>query len=292
MTTDIVPRMSRRQFAAAVATAALFPSAAHSAEPFGLRYLLASAMYGTLPLDTVLTECSQTGATHIDIWRKKHADHREQIEQLGQDRFAKMLAAHHVGLGATTIWNQPFADELKFVQHFGGQLLVTGFVPERQPRQFLEKLKPQLAVAEECGVTVAFENHGADSDAIRRFAEVIRSDHVGIALAPYHLPQEPDQLARLIEDLGPRLRLFYAWQHGKGAMQKLPKEQELEQLPGRGPLDFVPLLAALKKIKFAGWTEIFMHPLPRGIPIHETAAEVTAEINRSRKYLSQCLAQV
>ncbi|MEZ6134460.1 MAG: hypothetical protein R3C53_06080 [Pirellulaceae bacterium] len=36
-----------------------------------------------------------------------------------------------------------------------------------------------------------------------------------------------------------------------------------------------------------GWTEIFMHPFPRGIPILETAAEVTAEINLARKYLTE-----
>ncbi len=29
----------------------------------------------------------------------------------------------------------------------------------------------------------------------------------------------------------------------------------------RGQLDFGPLLAALKKINYSRWTEIFMHPL-------------------------------
>ena len=37
------------------------------------------------------------------------------------------------------------------------------------------------------------------------------------------------------------------------------------------------------------WTEIFMHPVPRGRPILETAEEVTSEINRSREYLAECL---
>ena len=60
-------------------------------------------------------------------------------------------------------------------------------------------------------------------------------------------------------------------------------------MPGRGDLDFTPALAALKQIKYAGPTEIFMHPVPRGVPIRETAAEVTAEINRARDYLAKCL---
>ena len=96
-------------------------------------------------------------------------------------------------------------------------------------------------------------------------------------------------LARLIEDLGDRLVHFYAWQHGKGCHTKLPKEEELLQMPGRGALDFAPLLAALRKIDYAGWTEVFMHPVPRGIPILPFAREVTAEINRSRRYLENTL---
>jgi sugar phosphate isomerase/epimerase len=70
-----------------------------------------------------------------------------------------------------------------------------------------------------------------------------------------------------------------------GCHEKLPKEQELMQLPGRGTLDFRPLVAALKKIDYHGWTEIFMHPVPRGIPILDTAAEVTDELERARLYL-------
>jgi sugar phosphate isomerase/epimerase len=54
-------------------------------------------------------------------------------------------------------------------------------------------------------------------------------------------------------------------------------------------LDFRPLLAALKKIGYSGGVEIFMHPVPRGIPILETTAQVTDEINRARRYLDQCL---
>jgi hypothetical protein len=34
-----------------------------------------------------------------------------------------------------------------------------------------------------------------------------------------------------------------------------------------------------------------MHPVPRGIPILETTADVTREINRSRAYLEDRLAQ-
>ena len=56
-------------------------------------------------------------------------------------------------------------------------------------------------------------------------------------------------------------------------------------MPGRGTLDFAPILAALKKIDYSGWTEIFMHPVPRGIPIMDSLEGVTDEIDRARHYL-------
>ena len=89
--------------------------------------------------------------------------------------------------------------------------------------------------------------------------------------------------------LGDAIEVFYAWQHGMGCHTKLPKAQELLQLPGRGELDFQPLLTALKNMGYSGWTEIFMHPVPRGIPILETTKQVTDEINHSRQHLENLL---
>jgi sugar phosphate isomerase/epimerase len=195
-------------------------------------------------------------------------------------------------MGMATRWGGPakIMADLKLAARLGARVFVTGFVPHQdQLPQFLEQAKPAVALAEELGVTLAIENHGSSPDEIKAFADAASSNRLAVALAPYHLPQDEEILAGLIEALGPKLALFYAWQHGQGCMQKLPKEQELEQMPGRGKLDFTPLVAALAKIGYQGWTEIFMHPLPRGIPILPTAAEVTEEINRARRYLAACL---
>jgi sugar phosphate isomerase/epimerase len=163
-------------------------------------------------------------------------------------------------------------------------------------RKFIEKMKPQINFAEEIGITIGIENHSNSlihsPDSMRWFAEFTDSRHIGIALAPYHMPQEPALIARLIADLDKNLVHFYAWQYGLGCHKKLPKEQELLQLPGRGGLDFVPIVSALKEMNYHGWTEIFMHPVPRGIPILPTATQVTTEINRSCSYLESCLAKV
>ena len=92
-------------------------------------------------------------------------------------------------------------------------------------------------------------------------------------------------IGRLVRHAGPAVKFVYAQQHGMGSSKKLPKEQEMLQMPGRGKLDFGPLVDALRAIEYRGYTEIFMHPVPRGVPILPTAKAITAEINRSRGYL-------
>jgi sugar phosphate isomerase/epimerase len=274
---------------------------------FALQYVLGSSMYGKTSLADLLPEVAKTGAKHVDLWTMPHGNQREQLDAMGQEQFAALAASHKVRLGMTTRYDLgPFGlrDEISFVAKLGGRLIVTGSVGPKNVAgreaktavaRFIEQMKPHLAAAEASGVTIAIENHAnalvATADSIRYFAELSPSPRLGVALAPYHLPQDEAQLARLIEDLGPKLAHFYAWQYGRGCMRPMPKAEEIEQMPGRGKLDFRPLLAALKKIQYRGWTEVFMHPTPRGIPILPTVAEVTAEINRARSYLQDCLNQ-
>jgi sugar phosphate isomerase/epimerase len=275
---------------------------------FRLRYILASCMYGETALDDLLPEVRKTGAGHIDIWPKRHANQREQVEAMGHDKFAELLDHHHVKLGMITRYDLgPYnlQDEMRVAQRFGGSLLIAasrgpsglkGSQLKSAVREFAEKMKPHVEAAESAGVTIGIENHGSmliDSpDSQRWLVELMPSRHLGIALAPYHLEQDPESIAALIVDLGPRVVHFYAWQHGKGCMERMPKEDELLQMPGRGDLDFMPVLSALKRIDYQGWTEVFMHPVPRGIPILESTDKVTAEINRARRHLDAGLAKV
>jgi sugar phosphate isomerase/epimerase len=302
--------ISRRQFnltvGAALTAGIAGPSAAADGkDAFRLKYILASPMYGTTALHEVLPEVKKVGAGHIDIWPRRHADHREQVEAMGHERFMELLREHGVQLGMLTRYDLgPFGlqDEMHVLKKFGGQVIVCGAKDadgttlRDRVRSFVNQMQPHVAVAEELGVTIGIENHSNSlifsPDSLRYFAEFAKSDHLGIALAPYHLPQEEDVIATAITDLGSSLVHFQGWQHGKGCMTKLPKDQELLQMPGRGPLDFTPILRALKAIDYSGFTEIFMHPVPRGIPILDTTAAVTGEINRARKYLDSCLARV
>lgn len=269
---------------------------------FKFKYILGSCMYGTTALSDILPEVAKTGASSLDIWPKPHGDQREQLDALGEEKFAELLKNNSVSLGCITQYKLgPFGlqNEMKLAQRLGCTTLVTG---GRGPKglkegelktavtKFVEQMKPHLAVAQETGVTIAIENHAnnlIDSpDSLKWMVELSQGTPLAVALAPYHLEQDTTKLAELIKTLGNRIAVFYAWQHGMGCMKKLPKEQELLQMPGRGKLDFAPLVQALQHIKFDGWTEIFMHPVPRGIPILETTEKVTAEINRARGYLA------
>lgn len=298
--------MTRRHFLTTLSAGAcgLAAQRASAAESFHLRYMLASSMYGNLPLAEILPEVKRSGATSIDLWPKKHGTQREEIDAIGHDKFAGMLRQHGVSLGCITRYDLgPFRldGEIAIAKKLGATILVTGGAGnykltgealKAEVRSFVDKLKPTTAQAAEQGLVIAIENHGnnlIDSpDSLRWFAE-LTGPGAGIALAPYHLPQDPAMLAALIRDLGPKLALFYAWEHGLGCTKPMPKDEELQQMPGRGKLDFKPLLAALAEIRFAGPTEIFMHPTSRGIPILETAEKVTAEINRARAHLDGLL---
>ena len=302
--------LTRRAFVGgtAVATAGLLGGRALRAatlRPFKLRYAVASSLYGGLSLTEILPEVPLTGANVIDLWPRKHGTQREEADEWGRARLTEALKRHGVSLGLTTRFDLgPFglAEELKYVAAMGGRMIVTGGKgavglagPElkEEVRRFVESMKPTLALAGEAGVQVAIENHSNNlintPDSLRWMLEFSPGQPIGVALAPYHLPQDPELLAGLIREMGPRLLLFYAWEYGRGCMKPMPLEEELMQMPGRGPLDYAPLLRALRDIRFDGLTEIFMHPTPRGRPILETATLVTEEINRARRHLESVL---
>jgi sugar phosphate isomerase/epimerase len=296
-----------RSAAGAVAAAAVARGGVAADAPWRPTYILASALYGNFPLADILPEVAKTGAGSIDLWPKPHGTQREEIDTLGEEKVREMLAAAGVKLGGIacyTVGAFKLAGEFALAKRLGAEapVLVTmapgkGDAPGNELaaaiEEFLEKLRPSIAAAEESGGVIAIENHSRSllqtPDGIRRFADAVTSDRVGVAFAPHHLPQDAHLIATLARDLGPRMKFVYAQQHGKGSKEKLPKEVELLQMPGRGPLDFGPLMRELAAQRFAGPVEIFMHPVPRGVPILETVPAITAEVNRAQAYLEALL---
>ena len=265
-------------------------------------------MYGTLPLNLILNEAKKLNIDHIDIWPRKHGNQREQIDQMGLDNFSELLNVNNVKLGSITRYDLgPFKlqNEMKVCSKLGGNLLIcagqgpkglSGAKLKSAIKSFSEKMRPHVLAAEEKGIKIGIENHSGNlinsPDSLKWLLELLPSKNIGISLAPYHLEtigQTTEEIAQLIDTIGDRLFMFYAWQYGMGCMKKLPKEQELLQMPGRGKLDFNPIIQSLKDMNYSGYTSIFMHPFPRGISILPTAKETTNEIIRAKKYLDDSL---
>lgn len=291
--------------AASIAKVASAASATFVEEPFSFRYLLGSSLYGYASIESILLEAPKLHCASIDLWPRVHGDQREQLDAMGEEAFQKLLDKHNLHLGCITQYKLgPFglADEFRLAKRLGCKTIVTGAKgPSKLKgaelraaiRDFLEQLKPHLAIAEECGVVLAIENHANNlmesEESLRIFAELASADNLAIAFAPYHLPQEPDRLAKLLEEILPKVNVFYAWQHGKGSMTKQPREDEWMQLPGYGPLDFKPMVDVLRRGKYQGWTELFMHPYPRGLAIHESVEQSTDVLVKAKQHLESLL---
>ena len=213
---------------------------AQDAQPFELNYLLGSCMYGYTDLAEILPEVSKTGAIAIDIWPKVHGNQREQAAELGDQAFGSLLRQNQTSLGCITQYLLgPFGlqDEMRFAKRFGCKTIVTGAVGPKgltgrelktAVRNFAERMKPHLAVAEESGVTIAIENHGNNliesPDSMKWLMELRPSENLQIALAPYHLPQDTVILSDLIRSLGNSIAVFYAWQYGMGCHGKASQD--------------------------------------------------------------------
>ena len=307
--------MKRRKFLQSLAATSAVPTLAATAKTLAasellkLRYVLSSALYGEMPLDEILPEVAKSGCEAIDIWCKVHGNQREQIAEMGDDAFAALMKKFGVTLGVSTrypLGPLKLQEEMAWVKKHGGRMVLCGSTGPRDPegvaakeavRKFLEDMKQHVAKAEELGVTIAIENHVGQAiyhpDSLRYFADFNRSSNLGIAFAPHHLFRWPDEIPKLIRDLGAKqIPFIYFQEHSEGMMKKTSKEIEMQQLPGLGRLDYRPIVRALRDIGFTGYVEIFMHPTPRGVPILPTAAEITAAINKSREYVEKCILEV
>ena len=97
--------MNRRNSLKLMGMAATAPALAQArSEAFVIRYVLSSAVYGDLPLDEVLAEIAKTGAESVDIWRLRHANHREQITEMGDEEFQGKLLTHEAMMSISTCY--------------------------------------------------------------------------------------------------------------------------------------------------------------------------------------------
>ncbi|MES2693930.1 MAG: TIM barrel protein, partial [Verrucomicrobiota bacterium] len=234
-----------------------------SSNAFKLRYVLSTSLYGTLPIADIAAQAAPLGCEGLDIWAGRWGNQREQVEAMGSEAFTALLKKHGTRVHCYTCMDTGMVKAeppMRAMRGFGGDTVIallsgTGGDKDKKGSDLrkavqsqVEKLKPIIAAAGEVGAKLAIENHSggllAAPDAIRMMADAIPEKHVGLALAPYHLPQDAALLGRLVGDVAPRIHYFYAWQHGDGSGE-IPTPQQVTQLPGVGPLDFKPMRASL-----------------------------------------------
>lgn len=129
-------------------------------------------MYGYMYVGEILPAVAKTGATHIDLWPERHGNQREQLTRSWRRKVrrdaqqAQRAAWLYHAVCSGTVRSE---GRISLAQRFGCQLIVTGGEGPKglsgaelksAVGVFIERMKPHLALAEECGVTVAIENHG------------------------------------------------------------------------------------------------------------------------------------
>src|SRR5690606_22123755 len=131
---------------------------------FTLNYLLASSLFGYMDLEIILPEVGRIGAMGIDVWPKVHGNQREQIDILGEKALISALNRNKVDFKCITQYKLgPFnlKDEMRFCSKLGCELIITGGSGPKglkghslksAVKNFVEKMKPQIEVAEETGI--------------------------------------------------------------------------------------------------------------------------------------------
>jgi sugar phosphate isomerase/epimerase len=254
---------------------------------WGLRLATSSIHFKQLRVEEALGQIAQLGFAGVDIW-SAHAGcpHLDDVaERLGANGLKQTLAEQKLALFAFSVYRGGYPRYARLLGDAGGGIAVRGSSRPCRPAElsrkigaFLASLKPEIDLAEKHNSYLAIENHGHalldSTDSFKAFVDQNKSPRVGIALAPYHVQARKDSVEEAIRICGGQLFFFYAWQHATG----------IAQLPGHGPTDFHPWIAALAKADYQGYVNPFMHgDLP--------ADEMSRALATSRDYLRRCYDQ-
>jgi len=254
--------------------------------PWPLRLSTSSVQFSSLTVEEACARIARLGFEAIDFW---HGDfqcpHLDEIEKrLGPAGLKDLLAKNKLKLYTISCYNVGYGRYADLLGKAGGGVAVResryGKVTDlkAEMKAFIESLKPDLELAEKNDSWIAVENHGdallSTKDSFKAFVDLNAHPRLGIALAPYHLQAGKIPVEEVIGIVGRQLLFFYAWQLGEG----------LNQIPGIGPADFTPWLAALAKANYRWYVNPFMH----GHPEPETMEKSLA---KSMEYLKACHAK-
>ena len=274
--------------AAAVAAPGLLGSAAAAAEDRWKMRLSASTIgYAKLSVEQACERIAKLGFDAVDVWSAHagcpHLD--DVLNRLGADGLNEVLDKNKLDLYTFSVYSGGYRKYAELLGKAGGGVAVRGSSGRCDPKEltsrmkaFLEGLKPDLELAEKYDSYLAIENHGGallgSLDSFKAFADTNRHPRLGIAMAPYHLQAAKVAVEEAIAVTGKQLFFFYAWQRAPGT----------GQLPGIGPTDCTPWIAALAKAGYGWYVNPFMHHEP-------DPDEMDKVLAKSRDYLQQCYAK-
>ena len=284
---------TRREFlarAACVAAGAagvgmLGPRAAWGeSTPWKIHLSASSIDFTRLPIEQACERIAALGFEAIDIW-SPHAKcpHLDDVQKrLGPQGLKDLLARTKLKLYAFSVYAGGYPKYAELLGQAGGGVAVRDSAGKCDPAEltaktkaFIEGLKRELELAEKYNSYIAIENHGGallnSLDSFKAFVDNNANPRLGLAVAPYHLQAAKASVEEAIAIAGKQLLFFYAWQNGGG----------LAQLPGHGPADFTPWLAALAKIDYKWYVNPFMHDEP-------APDEMSKALEKSREYLKGC----
>jgi len=270
--------------AAAVAAPGLLKSPEAKGGRWKMKLSTSTIQYSKLPIEKACERIAALGFEGIDIWSAHggcpHLD--DVAKRLGPEKLKALLAKNKLKLYTFSVYSGGYAKYAKLLGDAGGGVAIQGSARAVKPGQltaamkaFIAGLKPLVDLAEKYNSYLAIENHGGSLlnslDSFKAFVDANKNPRLGIAMAPYHLQGAQASVPKAIEVVGKQLFFFYAWQRAKG----------VGQLPGHGPTDFVPWIAALAKADYQWYVNPFMH--------HEPAPDVMSKaLEKSRDYLMKC----
>jgi sugar phosphate isomerase/epimerase len=291
-------RVDRREFmlraagtstAGALASSLTVPTStlAANAARWKMRLSCSSINFSSLPIEQAAERIAKLGFEGIDVW-SAHANcpHLDDVQaRLGPEGLKEILAKNNLKLYAFSVYRGGYPKYAELLGKCGGGVAIRGSSAPVEPKEltakmkaFLEALKPEIELAEKYDSYLAIENHGHalldGPDSFKAFVDLNQNPRLGIALAPLHLQRGGHSVEDVIATCGKQLLFFYGWQNAPGT----------GELPGHGPTDFTPWLAALAKVDYQWYVNPFMHHEPEPDAMSEALA-------KAKKYLDNCYAK-
>jgi len=286
---------SRRQFlstaalgaAATVAAPGWLDSALAAEKRWKMKLSCSTIAFASLPIEQAIERIAKLGFEAVDIWSAHagcpHLD--DVLNRLGADGLKEVLEKNKVKLYAFSVYSGGYKKYAELLGKSGGGVAIHGCPKGGSAKELtarmknaIEGLKGEVELAEKYDSYVAVENHGGSLlnslDSFKAFADINKSPRLGIAMAPYHLQRAKASIEEVIAITGKQLFFFYAWQAAKGT----------GQLPGVGPTDCTPWIAALAKAGYEWYVNPFMHHEPK-------PDEMMKLMAKSCDYLKECYAK-